>query len=673
MKLGKKALSFLLSVIMVLGVCAAGIIAYAGPAAGWEYDLKGLNPDNATVKPTLTISNETISLAEAKANPTRDVTITVKGAADKYASTGLHIQYDSRLTVVTKSVAGKTIYANLGNAGEYLFQEQQGYGDNGFFLATAASDDVGQDGILWKFQLTLPENVKSGDTFPIEIAYYSRPTAEDLFTNCDKDEQGQLMQAYVFTRGINQGYIKIAEPDSTITVNSDPPAGGVVLGGGPYTPGTQATVTATPAQGYHFVSWTEDNNTVSTDSSYSFNVDADRSLVAKFEKDSHTITFVNDDGSVLQSSPVPYGDTPVYSGDTPEKESTSEYAYSFAGWSPEIKKVTADTTYTAVYTSTLCEYDITFVNEDGSVLQSSPVPYGDKPVYSGDTPAKESTPEYTYSFAGWSPEIKEVTADTTYTATYNSIPVDYKLTWVIDEENYKNETIPFGSNITAPEVAAKDGYTFEWVDEIPAAMPAQDVTINGKYTAIKYTATFVDENEKTVDTRDYTVETESITPPEVPVKEGYTGEWEEYKLTIGGITVKPVYTEIPAEEPDEPETPAEELPAEPVAITGNRSKNLGYKENQTFTADVSGLPEGAEVHWFVNGEDAATGSEYKVVGPKDDYTIQAKIIDKDGNVLSESAEESIKVKHGFLDKILFFFAYILKVLMFPFGYLESNS
>ena len=59
------------------------------------------------------------------------------------------------------------------------------------------------------------------------------------------------------------------------------------------------------------------------------------------------------------------------------------------------------------------------------------------------------------------------------------------------------------------------------------------------------------------------------------------------------------------------------------------------------------------------------------MGPKDDYTVQAKVTDKEGNVLSESSEQSIKVKHRFLDKILFFFAWLLKLLLTPVWYLES--
>ena len=42
----------------------------------------------------------------------------------------------------------------------------------------------------------------------------------------------------------------------------------------------------------------------------------------------------------------------------------------------------------------------------------------------------------------------------------------------------------------------------------------------------------------------YTVESRYVSEPEVPEKEGYTGEWEDYTLTTGDVTVNAVYTPI---------------------------------------------------------------------------------------------------------------------------------
>jgi hypothetical protein len=49
-----------------------------------------------------------------------------------------------------------------------------------------------------------------------------------------------------------------------------------------YQNGTQVTLTATPADGYDFVSWVENGTEVSTNSTYAFSADRDRTLTAKF-------------------------------------------------------------------------------------------------------------------------------------------------------------------------------------------------------------------------------------------------------------------------------------------------------------------------------------------------------------------------------------------------------
>ena len=79
----------------------------------------------------------------------------------------------------------------------------------------------------------------------------------------------------------------------TITVNADPADGGTVSGGGTVTEGTDVTITATANAGYHFVHWTENGATVSTDPSYTFIAAADHSLTAVFVEDEpeiYTIT-----------------------------------------------------------------------------------------------------------------------------------------------------------------------------------------------------------------------------------------------------------------------------------------------------------------------------------------------------------------------------------------------
>ncbi len=85
----------------------------------------------------------------------------------------------------------------------------------------------------------------------------------------------------------------------TVAVSSSPTNGGSVSGGGIHNPGTTATVTASANSGYTFTDWTESGNPVSTNSSYTFTVTANRTLVAVFSVNTPTISA---NGTILTSS-----------------------------------------------------------------------------------------------------------------------------------------------------------------------------------------------------------------------------------------------------------------------------------------------------------------------------------------------------------------------------------
>ena len=84
----------------------------------------------------------------------------------------------------------------------------------------------------------------------------------------------------------------------TVTATANPAEGGTLEGAGVYPEGETCTLTATAAEGYQFVNWTEDGEEVSTDLTYSFEVTADRDLVANFEESNPTeqLTFTLNQG-----------------------------------------------------------------------------------------------------------------------------------------------------------------------------------------------------------------------------------------------------------------------------------------------------------------------------------------------------------------------------------------
>ena len=218
--------SIITAVMTFTFATAAAITANAGSASGVtgkyaEYDLKGLDPNNAETKPTLAVSRIELPINEAMENPVQHIEITVTGAELKYAATGLHIGYDERLTLQLNRF-GKP--AKTGDASELLAKDQSVGLENDFFLTTCCSEDLGLDGVLWSFDFTLPVDLNVGDEFPIEILYRLAGDTGDLFASVLDDKASKLMEAWVFTKGIEQGYIKITEAVEEPEIIEEPEA-----------------------------------------------------------------------------------------------------------------------------------------------------------------------------------------------------------------------------------------------------------------------------------------------------------------------------------------------------------------------------------------------------------------------------------------------------------------
>lgn len=76
----------------------------------------------------------------------------------------------------------------------------------------------------------------------------------------------------------------------------------------------------------------------------------------------YTVTWVNHDGTVLETDTVAEGETPVYNGATPIKAADSAYTYTFSGWTPALVPATEDAVYTAVFEKTAIEVEPAYTN-----------------------------------------------------------------------------------------------------------------------------------------------------------------------------------------------------------------------------------------------------------------------------------------------------------------------
>lgn len=120
-----------------------------------------------------------------------------------------HIFYDTRLTVKKNSkgeavAPGKGISENPFTSGSAIVKE----GELAFYAYS--NKDISVDKrCIFTIDFIVPENAKSGDLYPIGLSYVDDGIAADCFINLNKDDAGRKQMAYLFQKGIYNGYIKI--------------------------------------------------------------------------------------------------------------------------------------------------------------------------------------------------------------------------------------------------------------------------------------------------------------------------------------------------------------------------------------------------------------------------------------------------------------------------------
>lgn len=193
--------------VAAVSVTAASMSAFAAPEnANYGFtDAEILASEN---KPYVTLTKTVLTMDEVKANENKvQISMSVSDEASrKYAATGFHVHYDSRLKVATDefglAITPGPAIARISPSGPVDDPTAEEQGMSGFFVCSSGNADNGIGGVMWNAEMILPDDVKEGDVFGLDIYYIESTVNEDLFTNVQKDRTGNLMQAWVFTRGI---------------------------------------------------------------------------------------------------------------------------------------------------------------------------------------------------------------------------------------------------------------------------------------------------------------------------------------------------------------------------------------------------------------------------------------------------------------------------------------
>jgi len=154
----------------------------------------------------------------------------------------------------------------------------------------------------------------------------------------------------------------------TISLSVNNSAYGTVSGGGSYNCGSSATVVATPATGYNFLGWYEGTTRVSTNATYTFTVNGNRTLQARFgiSASSYTITIVYEAEVPPSGNIATVSKNPASPGEsvtlTIDKSAISS-CYLYGGWrSPDLGQIDYNFSSTS-YTFTMPAQNVTiYVN-----------------------------------------------------------------------------------------------------------------------------------------------------------------------------------------------------------------------------------------------------------------------------------------------------------------------
>ena len=243
-----------------------------------------------------------------------------------------------------------------------------------------------------------------------------------------------------------------------------------VIDAADYEYGTLASAIVKPnapaKSGYKFMGWTPEIADVTQAATYKANY---------VENNKFVVTWRNEDGSLLAQKTYAEGDMPVFDGETPVKESSAQFDFTFDGWSPAVVAVAKDVEYTATYRSTTRKYYVKFVNYDETLLDSSVYEYGTSvdDIEIPEAPGRVSNENYVYTFAGWNPLIGTVVGDVTYKALYGNNKRTYTVTFKREdgsvwrtEPYYYNEVVSLPSYGPTKETPACYYEFDKWVQVV---------------------------------------------------------------------------------------------------------------------------------------------------------------------------------------------------------------
>ena len=502
-------------------------------------------PSSSSVVSSSSVQSSSSVLSSSSAESSSSVISSSSAASSSSVVVSSEWQSNTQLTVDGNSVVigqskeyaeERNVTKNLGalEAGETYklsFDATEAQGGQPMLLTTTLNSYCSEETTL-----------TAGNTSQVSCTFTANSSAEAILTLHMPGGRWEnvTISNFSFEKVVAEKYFVITFESEGNVLQKD----SLLSGNMPKYNGVTPTKQSTVQYMYNFKGWTPAISAVTSDAVYTAVFDS--TLVRYY------VQFLNGE-NVLQADSLEYGILPSYNATIPTKENSQAYSYSFKGWSPEISAVTSDAVYTAVFDSTLNKYTVTFVDEDGSVLQAAQAyDYGTLAgsIALPKAPEKPSSAETSYTFAGWTPEISDVTADVIYKATYSSTTNSYTIVFVNEGETLQSSDIAYGIIPVYAGVTPTKPSSVQYMYNFKGWSPAiSAVTSDAVYTAVfdstlvRYYVQFLNgENVLQADSLEY-----GIFPSynaAIPTKENsqaYSYSFKGWTPAISAVTSDAVY------------------------------------------------------------------------------------------------------------------------------------
>ncbi|MDE6632045.1 MAG: InlB B-repeat-containing protein, partial [Muribaculaceae bacterium] len=203
----------------------------------------------------------------------------------------------------------------------------------------------------------------------------------------------------------------------------------------------------------------------------------------------------------------------AFGASVPTFTAPDKSGFAFEGWSQsDIPAVmpARDLEFNGSYI--VNEFELTYkIGEE--IISSNKVIFGTE-ITAPEAPAKEG-----YTFTGWNKDLKVMPNEDVVVEGAYKINT-YKITYTVENEDFGTQEYEYGAPVTALAEPTQEGHTFSGWGDVPATMPAHDLTFGGTFAENFYRVTFrIDGTVLFTDDVEYGT---PVTAPEAPAKEGYT-------------------------------------------------------------------------------------------------------------------------------------------------------